>query len=272
MSRRVALGVEYCGTHYGGWQRQPNTTTVQEMVEQALSRVANGEPVSLSAAGRTDRGVHGICQIVHFDAPAEREPHAWPLGGNTHLPADIRLLWAQPMADTFHARYAALERRYRYVILNRPVPPAGLHGLVTWQRLPLDIERMRAAAAPLLGTHDFSAFRGAGCQAKTAERTLTRLTIHRQGPWVWLDVHANGFLKHMVRNIAGLLIEIGCGEVPVERLGEVLAGRDRRAAGITAPADGLYFVTACYPPEHALPEPAQPWSFWGAESAAEPPN
>ena len=267
MSARMALGIEYRGTHYGGWQRQPNTTSVQALVEQALGRVAAGAPISLSAAGRTDKGVHGICQIAHFDAPVQRPPHAWLRGGNANLPADIRLLWAQAMADNFHARYNALERRYRYVILNRAVPPAGLHGLVTWQRQPLDVARMREAARPLLGAHDFSAFRASGCQAKTARRTVTRLDIKRLGAWVWLDVHADGFLKHMVRNIVGSLAKIGAGEAPVAWLGSVLASRDRRTAGITAPAAGLYFVTARYGPEYAMPALAQPWSFWGAEGA-----
>ena len=224
---------------------------MQAAVEAALSQVAD-EPVQVTCSGRTDTGVHAACQVVHFDTGVARDERAWVLGSNTRLPASVRILWAQPVSDEFHARYAARARSYRYRILNRPIPPAMQRQFLSWQRLPLDAAAMHAGAQSLLGEHDFSAFRTAQCQARHPVRTLLSIAVERQAEQVVVDVRANAFLHHMVRNIVGSLMLIGRGEKPAHWLADLLAGRDRTVAGPTAPAGGLVFVGPRYPAEWQL--------------------
>lgn len=249
---RVAVGIEYLGTAYCGWQAQAGQRTVQQQVEAALSAVAD-EPVAVVCAGRTDTGVHALGQVVHFDTAAARAPRAWVLGANTRLPQDISLLWAQEVPSHFHARYSALSRSYRYVIVNRGQRPALAAGRVAWVHRPLDVASMRAAAAHLLGEHDFSAFRSADCQSKTPMRRITAIAVERSGERITIDVTANAFLHHMVRNLVGSLLPIGRGERPVSWLAELLDGRDRTVAGPTALPQGLLFIGPLYPRECGLP-------------------
>jgi tRNA pseudouridine38-40 synthase len=251
---RYAACIEYRGTAYRGWQRQqPGVASVQEQVEKALSRVANHEVV-VSCAGRTDAGVHASGQIIHFDSPAARSPHNWFHGVNAALPPDISLAWVQPVDISFHARFSAKARRYRYVIYNDPVRPAHLAHEVTWNYRPLDVARMQRAAAALVGEHDFSAYRAVACQAKSPIKRVHHLRLIPFGQFIVLDIRANAFLHHMVRNIAGVLMQIGCGEKPESWAGEVLAARSRKAGGLTAPAFGLYLVDVTYPEQFALPK------------------
>jgi len=245
---RYACAVEYDGADFCGWQIQPQARSVQAAVEHALSFVADHQ-VQVYCAGRTDTGVHATWQIIHFDSPAERSQRAWLRGANANLPADVRLLWVQPVDAAFHARFSAQSRRYRYVILNREVPSALLRRRVTWEHRPLDEVPMAAAARSLLGEHDFSSFRALACQAKSPVRTVRRLDVVRRGGLLYIDVQANAFLHHMVRNIAGVLLAVGRGERPVEWVAEVLAHRDRTRGGVTAPPSGLYLVGVGYP-EH----------------------
>ncbi|MBL8251523.1 MAG: tRNA pseudouridine(38-40) synthase TruA [Candidatus Competibacter sp.] len=252
---RVAVGVQYDGSDFRGWQAQrPQVRTLQGCLQQALAKVAD-HPVNLVCAGRTDAGVHGIGQVAHFDTAAARSTRAWVLGGNANLPADISLHWACPVPDDFHARFSALARRYRYLIFNRPHRSALWRQRATWCYRPLDAGRMHAAAQCLLGEHDFSSFRAADCQAHHPRREIRELTVSRQGDGVVLEVEANAFLHHMVRNIAGVLMAIGAGERPVEWAREVLERRDRTQAGVTAPAEGLYLLAVRYPPRFGLPPP-----------------
>lgn len=257
---RVALSVEYDGTRYMGWQRQRHGDTVQERVESALSGVAN-HPVEVACAGRTDAGVHAVGQVIHFDSDADRSMRAWVLGTNTNLPDDIAIRWAQPVPEAFHARFSARSRRYRYVIDNRWVRPALHQKRVTWHYHRLDESRMHDAGLALVGEHDFSSYRALGCQAKHPVRELYELSVHRSGDYLYLDVHANGFLHHMVRNIAGVLMAIGQGERPVEWAEELLDVRDRTLGGVTAPPHGLYFVTAYYDQDFDLPLPPSAPAF-----------
>ncbi len=251
---RIALGVEYDGSAFCGWQRQePGVPTVQEAVETAVSRVAD-HPVTVICAGRTDTGVHANGQVIHFDAQAERTPRSWVFGTNANLPKTVCILWARPVSDAFHARFSAQQRAYRYVILNRPVRPTYLAGRVTWEYRPLDIEPMREAAQYLLGRHDFSSYRALACQAKSPVRTLHRLEVTRQGEFVTIEPEADGFLHHMVRNIAGVLMAIGAGERPPLWAREVLELRDRTLGGVTAPPHGLYLTRVGYPEEFRLPQ------------------
>jgi tRNA pseudouridine38-40 synthase len=249
---RIAMGIEYDGTDFFGWQRLKDGPSVQARLEQALSRVAD-HPVGVSCAGRTDAGVHGRCQVVHFDTPAQRDMRGWVLGSCSNLPDSVAVLWAQPVADDFHARYAARSRRYRYRILNRPVRAALEARYVTWERLPLDAGRMHQAAQALLGLHDFSAFRALSCQAKHPHRTVLSVDVRRDGEYVTLEIEANGFLHHMVRNIVGSLLLVGRGERPVEWMAELLAGCDRQVAGPTGPASGLTFIGPRYEARWGLP-------------------
>lgn len=251
---RIAVGVEYLGTAYIGWQRQAGQRSVQGEVEAALAAVA-AAPVGTTCAGRTDAGVHALGQVAHFDTEAERVPRAWVLGANTRLPPDIALTWARPMPADFHARYSALARTYRYHIVNRSERPALAAGRVAWVHRPLDVGRMSEAAAHLPGERDFSAFRAAECQSKTPMRRVTALTVERSGDLVTITVTANAFLHHMVRNIAGLLIAIGRGDAPPGFAAEVLAGRDRTRNAATAPPDGLYFTAVTYPDRFGVPQP-----------------
>ncbi len=251
--QRIALGIEYDGTDYQGWQRLSHGRTLQAAVEAALSSVAD-HPVEVTCSGRTDAGVHAHCQVVHFDSAAARDMRAWVLGANARLPHDIAVLWAQPVDPAFHARHGARARRYRYRILNRPVRAALDRRMVTWERQPLDADRMHAAAQALVGEHDFSAFRTVHCQAPHPRRHLREIQVRRDGPFVVIEVEANAFLHHMVRNIVGSLLPIGRGEQPVEWMAALLAGRDRSVAGPTAPASGLALLHARYPREWGLPD------------------
>ncbi|HEX7082234.1 MAG TPA: tRNA pseudouridine(38-40) synthase TruA [Gammaproteobacteria bacterium] len=252
---RIALGIEYDGTAYNGWQRQKSGIGVQERVEEALARVAD-EPVEAVCAGRTDAGVHASAQVAHFDTRAERRARSWVLGVNSHLPPDVNALWAVRVPEDFHARYSAVARTYRYVILNRMTRSALARDRAWWLHRPLDIAPMREAAAHLLGEHDFSAFRAAGCQAKTPRREVQAIEIARDGEWVSIEMRANAFLQHMVRNVAGLLAAVGTGERPPAWAAEVLASRDRREGGITAPPQGLTLIRVDYPSHLGIP-PAQ---------------
>lgn len=252
--QRIALGVEYKGARYRGWQRQqPGVRSVQETLEAALSKVA-AAPISVSCAGRTDAGVHASGQVVHFDSPVERPLKAWVLGANANLPPDISVTWVQPVSDAFHARFSAMARRYRYVIYNDPIRPAHLAEEVTWNHRPLDIQRMRAAAQVLIGTHDFTSFRAKECQAKSPIKTVHHLRLWQNDRLLVLDIRANAFLHHMVRNIAGVLMAVGCGDRPVEWVAEVLAARERRQGGVTAHPFGLYLVRVEYPDDLQVPE------------------
>lgn len=257
---KFAACVEYNGAAYCGWQRLSHAPSVQEEVEKALSKVANHD-VSVVCAGRTDSGVHGIGQIIHFETEAERDTRGWLFGSNVNLPDDIGLQWVTPVENDFHARFSALSRRYRYVVLNRQGRPGLLNGRVAWQYHPLDADKMHAAAQALLGEHDFSSFRAAGCQANHAMREMQQISVSRSGEYVYIDVMANAFLHHMVRNIVGSLLPIGAGERPVEWLSALLALKDRTKAGVTAPAQGLYFVYVNYPEHFALPHTYNPPQF-----------
>lgn len=252
---RIALGIEYDGSGFHGWQLQGHEgRTVQAAVEAALGQVA-AHPVRVVCAGRTDSGVHALGQVVHFDTTAERAPRNWVLGANVHLPASVAVGWAKEVPDDFHARFSAVSRSYRYLILNRPTRSSLWAGRATWVHRPLNAERMHAAAQALVGTHDFSSYRALGCQAKSPVRTLHDIRVERCGELVELRVHANAFLHHMIRNIAGVLLAIGRGERPPGWAAEVLALRDRTLGGVTAPPDGLYFERVWYPDSYAIPLP-----------------
>lgn len=249
---RLAVGVEYDGSGFFGWQRQRQTPTVQACLEQALARVAD-HPVQVHCAGRTDTGVHARCQVVHFDTEAERDERSWVLGTNTALAPGITVLWVRPVSQDFHARFSARRRSYVYRILNRWVRPAIERGRVAWVRQPLEAERMHEAAQRLLGEHDFSSFRAAGCQARSPIRTIHSASVVRRGHEISFEVEANAFVYHMVRNLAGALIKVGLGQQAPDWISELLSLRDRTAAGITAPAEGLYFQAPIYPDFPDLP-------------------
>jgi tRNA pseudouridine38-40 synthase len=253
---RFAVGLEYEGTAYAGWQtQQRGVPSIQEHAENAFARIADS-PVALVCAGRTDAGVHARLQVAHFDTDAVRPLRGWLLGANTHLPRDISVAWVLPVPDHFHARYSAESRTYRYFIFNRNVRSALVDRRAAHLHRPLDHERMNAATAALVGTHDFSAFRSSECQAKSPVRRLTRLAVERDGDFITIEVTGNAFLHHMVRNIAGLLIAIGQGEQEPGWAQEVLESRDRTRGHVTAPAEGLYFWSVEYPEVFGLP--AQP--------------
>lgn len=250
---RIALGLEYDGSRFHGWQSQRlGLRTVQACLQQALSKVAD-EPISVVCAGRTDAGVHALEQVVHFVTDAERLPRAWVLGANSQLPDDVSVFWMRQVAEQFHARYSALARRYRYVIANRPVRPALERERVAWCHYPLDAERMYAAGQLLLGEHDFSAFRARDCQSRTPWREIRELLVWREVDHVIIEIEANAFLHHMVRNIVGMLLDVGRGLRPPQWAAELLTGRDRTAAGVTAPAAGLYLQRVYYPQAYRLP-------------------
>jgi tRNA pseudouridine38-40 synthase len=252
---RIALGIEYDGSMFCGWQTQPSGCGVQDAIERAASTIA-GQDIETVCAGRTDAGVHAIAQVVHFDTEAERPLTAWVRGVNALLPAGVAVIWAQPVDPEFHARYSARERRYRYLLLNRSARPGAYHRQVGWFHLPLDVERMRAGAAFLIGTHDFSAFRSAECQAKSPVRELRRLSIERRGDCLAFNLAANAFLHHMVRNIVGSLVYVGSGRRDPSWIAEVLAAGDRAAAAPTAASAGLYLVQVSYDARWKLPESA----------------
>jgi tRNA pseudouridine38-40 synthase len=251
---RIAVGIEYDGSAYAGWQSQPTVASVQQVTELALGRIA-AAPVALVCAGRTDAGVHATGQVAHFDTEAVRSTHSWLRGANSELPRDISLTFAQPVPEHFHARYSAEARTYRYLILNRSARSALHAQRAAWIPRPLEAERMREAARVLVGEHDFSAFRAAECQSKTRIRRLERLQIARHGDWLLIEATANAFLHHMVRNIAGLLIAIGRGDAEPDWAAQVLASRERSRGAATAPAAGLYLQRVRYPAAFALPEP-----------------
>lgn len=249
---RIVLGIEYDGTDFFGWQRLSHGPSVQAEVESALSFVAD-HPVEVTCAGRTDAGVHARCQVVHFDTHAMRDERAWVLGATTRLPRSVAVLWARAMPDEFHARFSARARRYRYAILNRAIRPALDARFLAWERVPLDAEAMHAAAQALAGERDFSSFRAVSCQARHARRNVMRIGVRREGGQVIVEIEANAFLHHMVRNIVGSLLEVGRGERPAEWIAEVLAARDRNVAGVTAAPQGLTFIGPGYPAEWNLP-------------------
>lgn len=252
MMQRYAAGVEYDGSRFSGWQRQHHTRTVQAAVEGALSAIAN-HPISVTGSGRTDAGVHATGQVIHFDSDAVRTERSWLLGSNTHLDDDVVLRWVRPVGPEFHARYSARSRHYRYTILNRPTRPAIGRQFVTAERQMLEASSMHKAAQSLIGEHDFSAFRAAACQSHTPMRQVQLIRVWRADDYVNIDVVANAFLHHMVRNIVGVLIDIGIGKRALSWASDVLASQDRTAGGITAPASGLGLMGVCYPDAFELP-------------------
>ena len=252
---RIALGLEYDGRAYAGWQAQAGLATLQGVAEAALASVAD-EPVSLTAAGRTDAGVHALGQVAHFDTHAHRTMRGWTLGANTNLPPDVSVHWAREVSERFHARFSAESRTYCYLILNRGTRSALARGRATMIHHELDERRMADAASYLLGEHDFSAFRAAECQSRTPVRRLEELAVERRGEWIIVRATANAFLHHMVRNIVGLLMAVGRGRAEPAWAREVLASRDRTLSAATAPADGLYLWHVRYAEGFALPEPA----------------
>ncbi len=250
---KIAIGIEYEGSGFRGWQSQPCGATVQDHLERALGSIA-GERVRLAAAGRTDAGVHALAQVAHFETTALRPDSAWVRGANALLPPAVAVQWAAPVGDDFHARYSAVSRTYRYVLYNHPVRPALHHGRVGWFHLALDADAMRAALAHLVGEHDFSAFRSSECQAKSPVRVLRSSALAQRGPYLRIELAANGFLHHMVRNIVGCLVYVGKGKHRPSWLAEVLASRDRRQAAPTFSPDGLYLARVDYAPGWNLPE------------------
>jgi tRNA pseudouridine38-40 synthase len=251
---KIALGIEYCGTSYFGWQRQAIPNSIQEHVENALSKIADQE-IKVFCAGRTDTGVHALHQVVHFETDIDRKMYSWIAGSNVNLPNDISILWAKQVDDDFHARFSATARTYRYIILNRKAKPGVNHGRVTWERQDLDEKRMQLAANSLVGQHDFTSFRTVACQANSPVRNVKRLEITRINDYVMFEIEANAFLHHMVRNIAGVLIEIGCGNADISWVDEILDIRDRTKSAKTAAADGLYLAMIEYPEKYGIPSP-----------------
>lgn len=253
--QKIALVVEYDGAVYKGWQAQKfDVATVQECLETALSKIAN-HPVTVICAGRTDAGVHASAQVVHFETDSERPMRAWTLGVNTHLPPDISVKAAGIVDPDFHARFSAVSRRYRYVIYQSEFRPAVIGKGVTWTHKCLDIRAMQSACEYFKGTHDFTSYRAVGCQAKSPVRTILNFSVDQFGQYIVLDVRANAFLHHMIRNFAGVLMTIGAGEQPVEWAKQVLDAKDRAKGGVTAPPYGLYFVDAEYPAHFKVPKP-----------------
>lgn len=244
---RFAIGVEYDGSAYNGWQIQPHAPSIQQSLNEALSAVADA-PLECTGAGRTDTGVHATGQVAHFETSAKRSLRSWLLGINSNLPADISVLWIAPVEGDFHARFSAISRAYRYVILNRPVRSALERDRCWWVRQPLRHERMQAAAAYLLGENDFSSFRAAACQSHSAVRTISQLDVERDGDHIVVECAANAFLHHMVRNIMGSLVRVGRGDEEAGWVKQVLDSRDRKLSGMTAPAAGLTLTSVGYPP------------------------
>ncbi len=262
---RYALQIEYDGSRFHGWQSQPNGVTVQDHLQRALSIIA-GSPVAATAAGRTDTGVHALAQVVHFDTEVNRPDQAWVRGVNTHLPQEIAVLWVQPVADDFHARFSALSRSYRYVLFNSPVRPALQHRRVGWYHRPLNDRAMNAAAARLLGEHDFSSFRSSQCQAKSPVKTMHVASVDRCGDYVIFNFQAGGFLHHMVRNIVGALLWVGYGRRESEWIAELLGLHERALAPPTFMPDGLYFTGVEYDGRWKLPQGGRiiaPFDFAG---------
>lgn len=249
--KRIVLGIEYDGSAYAGWQWQTAKTTLQGTLEAALSKIAN-RPICVVCAGRTDAGVHALEQVIHFDCEIEREAKAWVMGGNSYLADDIRILWSKPAVSDFHARYSAIARFYRYVILNRPMKSALLRSQATWCYQTLDADKMHLAAQSLIGEHDFSSFRAQGCQSKSPNRMMHFIDVYRRNDTVIIDICANAFLHHMVRNIAGVLMDIGMGKHGLEWTAQLLALKDRSRAAATAPPHGLHLGGVYYPPCYGI--------------------
>lgn len=258
---RIAAILEYEGSGFSGWQWQDTAPSVQAAVERAVSQVADA-PIRVTVAGRTDAGVHACAQVIHFDTEAARSPHAWLRGTNSNLPREVALLWVGEVSTAFHARFSATGRAYRYVILNRTVRPTYLAKRVTHEYRLLDAARMQTAATQLLGTHDFSSFRAVQCQAKSPVRSLRALTVTRRDDFIVIEVAANAFLHHMVRNLAGVLMDIGAGEREPDWAREVLEARDRTLGGITAPPDGLYLAAVEYPESFGIPKVPPVSGLW----------
>jgi tRNA pseudouridine38-40 synthase len=250
---RLALGISYSGQGYEGWQSQPSGRTIQDKLEAALGRFAD-QPVATVCAGRTDAGVHGLMQVVHFDTPLHREHFSWVRGTNTFLPPDIAVQWAQPVPDTFHARNSARARRYAYVLLESPVRPSAEAGRVGWTFRALDPQAMQAAALHLVGEHDFTSFRASSCQSPTPVKTLQPIRISRRGAYWRFEFEANAFLHHMIRNLMGCLLQVGQGLQPPDWMRDVLQARSRDAAAPTFSPDGLYFLGPVYEPHWGLPD------------------
>ncbi|MBI2770105.1 MAG: tRNA pseudouridine(38-40) synthase TruA [Burkholderiales bacterium] len=257
---RLALGISYNGSAYEGWQSQASGRTVQDRLESALGQFAT-QPVSTLCAGRTDSGVHGLMQVVHFDTPLQRDESSWVRGTNRFLPPDIAVEWVRPVPDEFHARASAVARRYAYVLLESPVRPSIDAGRVGWAFRPLNGDAMRKAAQHLIGEHDFTSFRASSCQSHTPVKTLRRVEITQRGAYWRFDFEANAFLHHMIRNIMGSLLVVGQGQQPPHWMAQVLAARDRDAASPTFSPDGLYFLGPVYDPKWGLPSrtPAYDW-------------
>lgn len=252
--QRLAVGIEFNGMNYRGWQtQQAGVICLQETIEHALSKVAN-EPIQLQGAGRTDAGVHATNMVAHFDTTAIRPIDGWLLGSNSLLPKDISIQWVRQMDPEFHARHKAQARRYRYVVYNHQVRPALLHKQVTHFYTPLNIEKMIQAASKFEGTHNFESFRAAACQSNQPVRTVSHCKLIQHGAYLVLDIQADGFLHHMVRNIMGCLLEIGQEMYEIDHIDAIFAAEDRKAAGVTAPPDGLYFIHADYPERFNLPK------------------
>lgn len=254
--RRIALGIEYYGFGYYGWQDQKGLVTIQGTLQEALSKVAN-EDIFLHCAGRTDANVHATGQVVHFDTNAKRHIDAWMWGTNAHLPPSIAVRWSRQVDYSFHARFKATARRYRYIIFNHPVRPAILNTRVSWHYYPLNIDKMRTAGSYLIGEQDFNSFRSSQCNSKSSMRNVTDFTIERRGDYVIIEIEANAFLHHMVRNIVGSLLKVGSGLKDPAWLQEVLAAKSRKAAAETAPADGLYLIKVTYPEPYIFPGTAE---------------
>ena len=249
---RIALGLEYDGSAFCGWQTQPNGCGIQDHLQAGLASIA-GHPIDVVAAGRTDTGVHASAQVVHFDSTADRDDNAWVRGTNSAVDPALRVLWAHRVPDDFHARYSARSRTYRYVLLNEPVAPAVMRQRVGWYHRPLALAPMQEAARALLGEHDFSAFRDAQCQAKSPVRNVAACSIERAGSYFLFTFRANAFLHHMIRNIVGSLVYVGAGKQPSAWIGELMASKDRRNAAPTFMPDGLYLTAIEYDPAFGLP-------------------
>lgn len=250
---RYACGIEYDGHGFLGFQTQIQEPTIQNSLEKAIAKVANHD-VRIFCCGRTDTGVSATAQVIHFDTEVKRTDYQWIMGINSDLPAGISILWIKAVTDEFHARFSAIQRSYQYRIFNRWIRPALNRHALTWERLPLDADKMHQAAQYLLGQHDFSSFRSSTCQSKTAIKTINSISVIRQDNLVIMDVAASGFLHHMIRNIIGSLLPIGRSEKPIDSMLAILTAKDRTIAGITAPPNGLSFNTIKYPKQFALPE------------------
>jgi len=251
--KRIAVGIEYDGSRFCGWQMQTHDTrTVQDELQKALSRIVD-HPVKLTCAGRTDTGVHATSQVAHFDTTVDRQLKAYVMGSNVYLPDDVNVNWAKQVDDSFSARFSAFMRSYRYIILNRRARSALYSRQVSWIYDTLNTEAMHEAAQALLGKQDFSSFRSSACQAEHAIRVMDSISVTRSGDFIYIDVRANAFLHHMVRNIVGSLLMVGRGEQAVSWIAELLAMKDRTRAGPTAPPDGLYLIAVEYPAEYGLP-------------------